>query len=111
MRQIMPTRAERIETKLSDNLTLLHLEVLDESSGHNVPAGSESHFKVVAVAEEFEGTTRIARHRQVNGLLQSEFDGGMHALALHTYTSDEWRARFGEAPMSPPCAGGDGTFG
>ena len=107
----MTSRADRIETCLSENLELRHLEVLDESSGHNVPAGAESHFKVVAVAEEFEGTTRIARHRMVNGLLQSEFDGGMHALALHTYTGEEWRARFGEAPMSPPCAGGDGTFG
>jgi BolA protein len=106
----MSTRAERIENRLNEHLSLQHLQVVDESSGHNVPAGAESHFKVVAVADEFEGATRIARHRRVNGILQEEFDAGMHALALHTYTADEWRTRFGEAPMSPPCAGGDGTF-
>ena len=107
----MTTRAERIELCLAENLTLLHLDVADESGGHNVPAGSESHFKVVAVARDFEGATRLARQRSINALLQAEFDGGMHALAMHTYTEQEWQARFGQAPMSPPCAGGDGAGG
>ena len=100
----MAGRRERIEQALSDSLELKHLEVLDESGNHAVPDGAESHFKVVAVADTFDGQTRIARHRAVNALLSSEFDAGMHALALHTYTEDEWRRRFGEAPMSPPCA-------
>jgi BolA protein len=103
----MPTRADRIEACLAENLTLLHLEVADESGGHNVPAGSESHFKVVAVARDFEGAARLARHRSINELLQPEFDSGMHALAMHTYTEQEWQARFGQAPMSPPCKGGN----
>ena len=102
----MSQRRNRIEEKLDAGLTLAHLEVLDESSNHSVPDGAESHFKVVAVASEFEGQRRLDRHRLVNGLLQSEFDGGMHALAVHTYTADEWAARFGNAPMSPPCAKG-----
>jgi hypothetical protein len=33
----------------------------------------------------------------------------MHALAIHPYTESEWRKRFGNAPMSPACAGGDGA--
>ena len=102
----MTTRMERIEQALDDGLVLAHLEVSDESGGHNVPKGAESHFKVVLVSEAFDGVTRINRHRQVNALRQSEFDGGMHALAVHAYTADEWRARHGNAPMSPPCAGG-----
>ena len=104
----MTTRAQRIEDALADALELKHLEVADESGGHNVPAGAESHFKVVLVAEAFEGRSRIDRHRTVQQILQSEFDGGMHALAIHPYTADEWQARHGAAPMSPPCAGGDG---
>ena len=106
----MTTRLERIESALASQLALLHLDVVDESSGHNVPAGSESHFKVVAVAQDFDGMPRIKRHRRINELLSDEFASGMHALAVHAYTADEWQARFGEAPMSPPCAGGDGTF-
>ena len=99
-------RAERIETTLADSLTLEHIEVVDESGNHSVPDGAESHFKVVAVSAEFEAKTRIARHRTINGLLKPEFDAGMHALAVHAYTLEEWRARYGEAPLSPPCAGG-----
>lgn len=100
------SRAERIEVALADGIDLEHIEILDESSNHSVPDGAESHFKVVAVSSEFETLPRIARHRRINGLLQPEFDLGMHALAVHAYTLEEWRARFGEAPLSPPCAGG-----
>ena len=98
------SRLQRIELSLDEGLVLLHLDVADESHGHNVPPGSESHFKVVAVSDQFDGMSRLDRHRRINGLLKEEFETGMHALALHTYTVSEWRARFGEAPMSPPCA-------
>ena len=98
------SRLQRIELSLDGGLVLLHLDVADESHGHNVPSGSESHFKVVAVSDQFNGMSRLDRHRRINGLLKEEFEAGMHALALHTYTVSEWRARFGEAPMSPPCA-------
>lgn len=100
----MTGRATRIEQILADNLDLAHLEVLDESGNHSVPDGAQSHFKVVAVSDQFDGRSRIDRHRAVNGLMAEEFAGGMHALAIHTYTPREWRDRFGEAPMSPPCA-------
>jgi BolA protein len=103
----MMKRVERIEVALSEALALTHLEVLDESSGHNVPEGAESHFKVVAVSESFVGQSRINRHRLLNEILQSEFDGGMHALALHIYDPQQWLDKFGQAPMSPPCAGGE----
>jgi BolA protein len=42
----------------------------------------------------------------VNQALAAELDGPVHALAIHTYTPQEWRRRFGEAPLSPPCLGG-----
>ena len=102
----MSSRAARIEQTLEQGLQLQHLEVVDESGNHSVPQGAESHFKVVAVSPQFQGVSRINRHRQVNALLQGEFDAGMHALAIHAYTEAEWRARFGSAPLSPPCAGG-----
>jgi len=99
-------RTERIENLLVHDLPLKHLEVANESDGHHVPAGSETHFKVVLVADEFAGVSRLNRHRRVNALLAPEFDTGLHALAIHTYTEAEWLARHGAAPMSPPCAGG-----
>lgn len=95
-----------IEQKLTNGLAAKHLQVVNESGNHNVPPGSESHFKVVLVAEDFEGKNLLARHRLVNGLLAEELQGKIHALALHTYTEAEWRSQNGNAPMSPPCLGG-----
>jgi BolA family transcriptional regulator, general stress-responsive regulator len=100
------TVQNRIEEKLAAQFAPQHLEVVNESAGHNVPAGSESHFKVVLVAEAFSGKRAIARHRLVNQALAAELAGPVHALAIHTYTAEEWQQRFGAAPMSPPCLGG-----
>ncbi len=97
---------ESIERKLAEAMTLLHLEVINESSNHNVPPGAESHFKVILVSEEFDDMPLIARHRQVNRILKEELATDIHALAIHTSTPKEWHARNGTAPMSPPCHGG-----
>ncbi|MEM9622194.1 MAG: BolA/IbaG family iron-sulfur metabolism protein [Pseudomonadota bacterium] len=102
----MNQRAENLENQLADALELEHLEIIDESGNHNVPAGAQSHFKVIAVAQAFAEVTRIQRHRLINAAVQEEFAQGMHALAIHAYSPAEWQDRFGEAPMSPPCRGG-----
>ncbi len=98
-----------VQVTIEDKLSTLdpdHLEVVNESSNHNVPSGSESHFKVVLVSQKFEGLRPIQRHRIVNELLAEELQGSVHALALHLYTEADWRKRYGKAPMSPPCRGG-----
>ncbi|WP_047049896.1 BolA family protein [Vibrio mexicanus] len=94
-----------IETKLSEAFAPEHLEVLNESYMHNVPEGSESHFKVVIVSDEFESKRLIARHRAVNQVLAEELANHIHALSIHTYTKSEW-AESGNAPDSPMCMGG-----
>jgi BolA protein len=95
-----------IETKLAEQLQPLHLQVENESHRHNVPPGSESHFKVVVVSDAFEGRTLVARHRMINEILADELQNRIHALALHTYTRQDWQDKNGTAPMSPPCLGG-----
>lgn len=101
------TRKARIEETLSSTLNPMHLEVADESHMHNVPEGAESHFKVLAVSEAFEGETLIQRHRRINGVLRDEFAAGLHALAIHAWTPQEWFDKGGgAAPASPECLGG-----
>lgn len=101
------TVAAVIEQKLLDAFTPSHLEVINESNNHNVPPGSESHFKVVIVAKAFEGERLIKRHRLVNAVLADELAQKIHALALHTYTEEQWQAHYAEnTPLSPNCAGG-----
>jgi BolA protein len=102
---------DTINAKLDQRFDLKHLDVVNESGNHNVPPGSETHFKVVMVSTDFEGARLIARHRAVNEALADELAGGVHALALHTYTPREWQDRFGNAPMSPPCLGGKAAEG
>lgn len=99
--------AYQIEQKLMQAFTPSVLEVINESHQHNVPPGSESHFKVVIVTDQFDGKRLLARHRMINQLLAEELAEHIHALALHTYTQHEWSANQGEqAPLSPKCMGG-----
>jgi len=77
---------------------------------HNVPEGSESHFKIIIVCDDFKGKTLIARHRMINKMLSDELnkeqtEGGIHALSLHTMTMDEWFDK-GKVNDSPECIGG-----
>ncbi|OCH17287.1 transcriptional regulator BolA [Aliivibrio sp. 1S165] len=97
----------QIERKLRTELSPSYLKVLNESYMHNVPEGSESHFKVIAVSDGFEGKRLLARHRTINSILADELANHIHALAIHTYTESEWQALDTElVPQSPDCMGG-----
>lgn len=79
-----------------------HLEVLDESHMHS--RGLETHYKAVIVSEQFAGLNAVKRHQKAYASV-GELMGQIHALALHTYTPDEWALQ-GVAPASPTCRGG-----
>ncbi|WP_263260872.1 BolA family protein [Pseudomonas sp. RIT-PI-S] len=94
-----------MQARIQSALTLLqpqHLSVLDESHMHS--RGQQTHYKAVVVSERFAGLNSVKRHQLVYGTL-GELMGEFHALALHTYTPEEWAA-IGAAPASPVCAGG-----
>ena len=94
-----------ITTKLETALNLEYLQVLNESHMHNVPEGSESHFKVIVVSDDFVDMRLIGRHRLINQTLADELKNHIHALAIHTYTVQEW-SDIQSAPSSPQCMGG-----
>jgi BolA protein len=83
----------QIQQKIEHALNPEYLTVIDESHMHNVPAGAESHFKVTVVSEQFNGKRLVARHQWINQILAEELAGKIHALALHTLTPDEYRAK------------------
>ena len=94
-----------IHRKLHEALAPVHLDVQNESGMHNVPKGSETHFKVLVVSSAFEGLGPVDRHRKVNALLAAEFAAGMHALSLRALTPSQWEGE--QAPFeSPRCLGG-----
>ncbi|MEE1922807.1 BolA family protein [Pseudomonas sp. 148P] len=94
-----------MQQKIEQSLGALapsHLQVLDESHMHS--RGVETHYKAVLVSEQFEGLNSVKRHQKVYATL-GDLMGQFHALALHTYTPQEWE-KTGIAPASPTCAGG-----
>lgn len=95
-----------IEEKLQNSLVPSHLQVINESHMHNVPPGSESHFKVIVVSEHFAGMPRIRRHQTVNEILRDELASRIHALSMRTLTAGEWTAQDGQILDSPACLGG-----
>ncbi|MGP0174674.1 BolA family protein [Pseudomonas sp. NCHU5208] len=79
-----------------------HLQVLDESHMHS--RGLETHYKAVIVSPLFAGLNAVKRHQKAYATV-GELMSQIHALALHTYTPEEWAAQ-GAAPASPTCRGG-----
>lgn len=99
--------ADTIEARVREGLSVVHLELENESRNHNVPPGAESHFRLVVVSDDFAGLTPVKRHQRIYALLSEEMAGPVHALALHTFTPEEWDRRGGAAADSPACRGGN----
>ena len=96
---------QRIEQLCFASFNPSFFEILNESHQHAGPA-TDSHFKVTLVSEQFFGLRPVARHRAVYQQLTELMPSPVHALALHTYTPQEWAVRAGRAPDSPNCRGG-----
>jgi len=97
------------QQKLTECLTAAfqpnHLDVINESHQHNVPKGSESHFKVIIVSEAFQGQSLLARHRAVNHAAKALLSS-IHAFSIKAYTPEEWQQRGQTTDDSPKCRGG-----
>jgi BolA protein len=98
--------AQSIKERLTDSLKPVFIDVIDESHMHNVARGAQSHFKVILVANTFEGTPRIERHRCVDRAL-GDLRPLIHALSLKLYTTTEWERRDRQTSDSPLCRGGE----
>jgi len=95
-----------VRTKLESAFSPSFIEIINESYKHNVPKGSESHFKVVVVSTEFEGKSLIQRHRLVNQALAEELKHPIHALSIQAKTPEQW-AQDSTITKTPNCLGGD----
>ena len=100
---------QSIYDALSATFDPSYLVVTNESHQHNVPPGSESHFKVVVVSASFVDQRLIQRHQRVNRALATQLNGQIHALSMHTYSQNEWIHKGEAAPLSPNCLGGGRT--
>lgn len=54
--------------------------------------GGGDHFQVVVVSSSFEGKGLVDQHQMVYGALKESLGGErIHALALKTYTPEQWQ--------------------
>ncbi|MFT4521040.1 MAG: stress-induced morphogen [Halioglobus sp.] len=97
---------QEIERELKQVFDPVFLDVANESHMHSVPPNSETHFRVVLVSESFTEKRKVARHQAVYAAVAAQLEGPVHALALHTYSPEEWQLREEGAPESPECLGG-----
>jgi len=78
--------ADQIRRKLSEALSPLELDIIDESARHAGHAGArpegETHFRVRIVSRAFEGMNRVARQRRVHEILADELRKRVHALSI-----------------------------
>ncbi len=96
---------QQIEEKLTAGLSLEVLDIVNESHMHS-GTRMDTHFKLVAVSDDFDGKRLIQRHQAIFGLLGELMQNPIHALSMHLYTTAEWQERAGEVPLSPKCMGG-----
>jgi len=97
----MTNRADQLRDALAA-LQPTYLDVEDESHMHS--RGLETHYKAVVVSAAFEGKRALQRHQMVYRALGPQMQQ-IHALALHTFTPEEWAAEV-QVPDSPHCRGG-----
>lgn len=96
---------QTIYEKLTETFAPSVLHIENESHRHSSGRGAESHFKVILVSEQFAQQRAVARHRSVYACLAHELENGVHALALHLFTPEEWQLEGGVVPASPNCLG------
>lgn len=78
--------AQEIESLLTEALSPIRLEVINDSAKHHGHAGDdgsgESHFTVVIESAAFAGKNRLARQRLVLGALGDIPGNRVHAFAM-----------------------------
>tara|TARA_B100000953_G_C17941684_1_gene397173 strand:- start:561 stop:815 length:255 start_codon:yes stop_codon:yes gene_type:complete len=82
--------AEIIKSKLSENLNIDSLDIIDESHKHaNHAQSSGGHFRVRIVSEDFQDKSLIERHRMIYGILGDMLKNEIHALSIDARSLNE----------------------
>ena len=86
---------------INESYNPLYIELVNESFMHNVPRGSESHFKLVVVSNIFKNMTLIQRHKHIYSSLNTIMNN-IHALSINAFDIDEFKLNPTQS-KSPDC--------
>ena len=73
---------EEIQRYIEQGLACEHVRV----------AGDGHHFEAVVVSAEFRGKSRVQQHQIVYRALGDRMREEIHALAMQTFTPEDWAA-------------------
>jgi BolA protein len=85
-------RIANFDVDLRATFKTTYLKIDDEShlhAGHVGAASGGGHFKLTIVAPEFEGLSKVARHRAIYAALNKHFPAEIHALTILAFTPSE----------------------
>ena len=83
----MPMNPRQVEELISKELPGCEVTVQDL-------VGDGDHLQAVVVSSLFEGKGLLEQHQMVYGALKGVLKETLHALALKTYTPEQWK-KFG----------------
>lgn len=63
-----------------------------EGSQASVMTDGQGHYEAVVISAAFAGKRSLPRHQMVYSALGDRVGREIHALAIKTYTPDEWQA-------------------
>lgn len=85
-----------IKNRLHDHFQEVVVDVIDEShkhKGHIIKKGAHpqgGHYDACIITQDFEGLSRLERHRKVYALFEKDIPHLIHALRLALYTPLEY---------------------
>jgi acid stress-induced BolA-like protein IbaG/YrbA len=80
---------QKLKARLEEALPGSQVELRDTT-------GTGDHFEARVVSPAFEGKSMLEQHRMVYAPLQALIDSGeLHALALKTYSPEQWKKASG----------------
>ncbi len=53
--------------------------------------GDGDHFEATVISSAFEGKSMVQQHQLVYGSLGDALQGAVHAIALRTFTPEQWK--------------------
>ena len=83
-------------TSMENQIKETILSAVEDAEVHILdPRCDGVHLEAVVISDSFAGKLPLARQRGIMKALSELFETGLHALALKTFTKDEWERENG----------------
>jgi len=78
---------EEVRKRIEESFEDADIDVIEEE--HDDERSEGAHFGLVVVSDDFEGMSRVDRHRAVYDSLGDAMGGEIHAVEIRAQTYDE----------------------